>query len=212
MQKGVGTPSWFSPSMECGRRLVFPRFLDHYFVSVVFHALQAGVHNRGEVALCRYLRRTFPRLTLSELFDDVPPGAYRQDVQCQDVQRLTYASGAFDLVTSTEVFVGAGDEERVRDTVDAGYAAKRRRFLAEQGYAYRIVDAAAREVLLAPLLERPDLIADRRLGHPQLVGRGGEMLVAGGRFEDSNGGQGRQASHGGLYKHRLWDLSRVQLA
>ena len=25
-------------------------------------------------ALCRYLRRTFPRLTLSELFDDVPPG------------------------------------------------------------------------------------------------------------------------------------------
>jgi DNA excision repair protein ERCC-3 len=29
-----------------------------------------------------------------------------------------------------------------RDTVDAAYAARRRRFLAEQGYAYRIVDAA----------------------------------------------------------------------
>jgi DNA excision repair protein ERCC-3 len=32
-----------------------------------------------------------------------------------------------------------------RDTVDADYAARRRRFLAEQGYAYRIVDAAAVE-------------------------------------------------------------------
>lgn len=30
----------------------------------------------------------------------------------------------------------------VRDTVDADFAAKRQRFLAEQGYAYRIVDAA----------------------------------------------------------------------
>ena len=29
-----------------------------------------------------------------------------------------------------------------RDTVDADFAAKRQRFLAEQGYAYRIVDAA----------------------------------------------------------------------
>jgi DNA excision repair protein ERCC-3 len=29
-----------------------------------------------------------------------------------------------------------------RDTVDADYAARRRRFLAEQGYAYRILDAA----------------------------------------------------------------------
>ena len=30
----------------------------------------------------------------------------------------------------------------VRDTVDADYAAHRQRFLAEQGYAYRIVDAS----------------------------------------------------------------------
>ena len=29
-----------------------------------------------------------------------------------------------------------------RDTVDADFAAKRQRFLAEQGYAYRIIDAA----------------------------------------------------------------------
>ena len=61
-------------------------------------------------ALCRYLRRTFPRLTVSELFDDVPPGAYKDGVQCQDVQRLTYASGSFDLVTSTEVFEHVPDD------------------------------------------------------------------------------------------------------
>ena len=29
-----------------------------------------------------------------------------------------------------------------RDTVDADFAAHRQRFLAEQGYAYRIIDAA----------------------------------------------------------------------
>ena len=61
-------------------------------------------------ALCRYLRRTFPRLTVSELFDDVPPGAYKDGVQCQDVQRLTYASRSFDLVTSTEVFEHVPDD------------------------------------------------------------------------------------------------------
>ncbi len=61
-------------------------------------------------ALCRYLRRTFPRLTVSELFDDVPPGAYKDGVQCQDVQRLTYASDSFDLVTSTEVFEHVPDD------------------------------------------------------------------------------------------------------
>lgn len=61
-------------------------------------------------ALCRYLRRTFPRLTVSELFDDVPPGAYKDGVQCQDVQRLTYASGSFDLVSSTEVFEHVPDD------------------------------------------------------------------------------------------------------
>jgi SAM-dependent methyltransferase len=63
-------------------------------------------------ALCRYLRRTFARVTVSELFDDVPPGGFRGGVQCQDVQRLTYADAAFDLVTSTEVFEHVPDDAR----------------------------------------------------------------------------------------------------
>ena len=63
-------------------------------------------------ALCRYLRRTFQHVTLSEFFDDLPRGAFRGGVQCQDVERLTFADCAFDLVTSTEVFEHVADDER----------------------------------------------------------------------------------------------------
>jgi SAM-dependent methyltransferase len=63
-------------------------------------------------ALCRYLRRTFAQVTVSELFDGVAPGDVRDGVQCQDVQRLTYDAAAFDLVTSTEVFEHVPDDLR----------------------------------------------------------------------------------------------------
>jgi SAM-dependent methyltransferase len=63
-------------------------------------------------ALCRHLRRTFARVTVSELFDGVPPGQFRDGVQCQDVQRLTYPAASFDLVTSTEVFEHVPDDRR----------------------------------------------------------------------------------------------------
>lgn len=63
-------------------------------------------------ALCRYLRRAFARVTVSELFDGVPPGGFHNGVQCQDVQALTYADAVFDLVTSTEVFEHVADDGR----------------------------------------------------------------------------------------------------
>jgi SAM-dependent methyltransferase len=63
-------------------------------------------------ALCRYLRQTFTRVTVSELWDDVAPGSVRNGVQCQDVQRLTYGDRTFDLVTSTEVFEHVPDDRR----------------------------------------------------------------------------------------------------
>ena len=61
-------------------------------------------------ALCRYHDRRFPNTTFSEYFDDVEPGDFRRGVQCQNVQRLTFASGSFDLVTSTEVFEHVADD------------------------------------------------------------------------------------------------------
>ena len=54
--------------------------------------------------LVGYLRRHAGKLTLSEYFDDVPPGQYKAGVQCQDVQQLTYPDDCFDVCTSTEVF------------------------------------------------------------------------------------------------------------
>lgn len=63
-------------------------------------------------ALCRHLRRSYGRVTVSELFDGVAAGQFRDGVQCQDVQRLTYADASFDLVTSTEVFEHVPDDRR----------------------------------------------------------------------------------------------------
>jgi DNA excision repair protein ERCC-3 len=53
-----------------------------------------------------------------------------------------------------------------RDSIDAEYAAHRQRFLAEQGYAYRIVDA---DDLLGPVL--PDVESE---GEPDSERQGPE--------------------------------------
>ncbi len=101
-----------------GRRCVrcFSTFR-HRAVGVVLDRL--GLEQSARVyelssrgALCRHLSRTFTRVTISELFDGVAPGDFDRGVQCQDVQRLTYGDGAFDLVTSTEVFEHVPDDRR----------------------------------------------------------------------------------------------------
>ena len=60
--------------------------------------------------LYRFLRRKVPLLTVSEYFDGVEPGTWRDGVLCQDVERLTFADGTFDVCTSTEVFEHVGDD------------------------------------------------------------------------------------------------------
>jgi hypothetical protein len=62
-----------------------------------------------------------------------------------------------------------------------------------------------------PLLEAAYLVADRRLGHPELVGGGGEMLVPSRGFEDPDGGQWRQSAHAAFHKSVLWSLSILRL-
>jgi len=60
--------------------------------------------------LFNFLRSHVADLRYSEYFDDVEPGTVRDGVVCQDVQRLTFADGCFDLCTSTEVMEHVGDD------------------------------------------------------------------------------------------------------
>lgn len=62
--------------------------------------------------LFEFLRKEVADLAYSEYFDDAPPGAVRDGVPCQDVERLTFADGTFDLCTSTEVFEHVPDDAR----------------------------------------------------------------------------------------------------
>ena len=60
--------------------------------------------------LVPFLRRRCRSLATSEYLPDVPPGEWRDGVQCQDVQRLTHRDASFDLCTSTEVFEHVADD------------------------------------------------------------------------------------------------------
>ena len=57
-----------------------------------------------------FLRRRTRSLATSEYFADVAPGESVDGVRCEDVQRLTYADGSFDLVTHTEVLEHVPDD------------------------------------------------------------------------------------------------------
>lgn len=59
-----------------------------------------------EVAIKGPLKRhlqSSKRYVNSYFWEDVAPGAWKDDVQCQDLTRLTYEDARFDLVMSTEV-------------------------------------------------------------------------------------------------------------
>jgi SAM-dependent methyltransferase len=61
-------------------------------------------------ALTAFLRRHARSVALSEFFPDLPPGAMRDGVRCEDVCRLGYADASFDLVTHTEVLEHVADD------------------------------------------------------------------------------------------------------
>ena len=60
--------------------------------------------------LVDWLRSHAGSLTTSEYIPDVAPGLSHQGIRCEDVQRLTFADGVFDLCTSTEVFEHVVDD------------------------------------------------------------------------------------------------------
>ncbi len=54
------------------------------------------------------LRRS-PRVTLSEYYDDVPPGTDVKGTLCQDLQNLSFPDERFDIVVSEDVFEHVAD-------------------------------------------------------------------------------------------------------
>jgi SAM-dependent methyltransferase len=62
--------------------------------------------------LVGFLAKEAGKLTLSEYFDDVPVGQFKGNVQCQDVQNLTFQNNTFDVCTSIEVFEHVADDAR----------------------------------------------------------------------------------------------------
>lgn len=57
-----------------------------------------------------WLAKRVRSLATSEYIDGVAGGDSRQGVRCEDVQRLTFPDGSFDLCTSTEVFEHVEDD------------------------------------------------------------------------------------------------------
>lgn len=55
-------------------------------------------------AVLAFLRRHCRDVVTSEYLQDVEPGSTHAGMRCEDVQRLSFADGSFDLCTSTEVF------------------------------------------------------------------------------------------------------------
>jgi SAM-dependent methyltransferase len=102
-------------------------------------------------AFHRYLRRTFAHVTVSELFDDVAPGAFRDGVQCQDVQQLTYGDGAFDVATSTEVLEHVPDDRRAFREL------------------HRVLGPGGLLIFTVPLMDAPDTIERARLEDGRVV-------------------------------------------
>ncbi len=62
--------------------------------------------------LFRFLGERAAKLTFSEFYDDVAPGSFKDGVQCQDVEQLTFEDSSFDLCTSTEVFEHVPDDRK----------------------------------------------------------------------------------------------------
>lgn len=62
--------------------------------------------------LVAFLSRHAGTLSLSEYFDGVDPGKEVGGVRCEDVERLTFDAGQFDLITSSDVFEHVADDRR----------------------------------------------------------------------------------------------------
>ena len=99
--------------------------------------------SRGPVV--EFLRPRVGHLTCSEYLEDVAPGRSRDGVRSEDVQRLTFGDGTFDLCTSTEVFEHVADDIR-------GFREVR-----------RVLRPGGRFIFTVPLTDQPTTVERARL-------------------------------------------------
>lgn len=101
-------------------------------------------------ALLRYLQRHCRSVATSEYLEGVAPGSSRNGVRCEDVQRLSYADGSFDLCTSTEVFEHVPDDR-------AGFRE-----------LHRVLRPGGRLLFTVPLTDRTDTVERARRDGPHV--------------------------------------------
>lgn len=136
--------------------------------------------------LVNWLRRDAGKVTCSEYIDGVPVGEIVDGVQCQDVQRLTYAAASFDICTSTEVF-----EHVPEDTL--GFAE-----------LHRVLRPGGRLIFSVPISEREKTIERARLTDGKI-----EHLLPPEYHGDRIRGQGRVLAY---RNYGLDILDRVRMA
>ena len=59
-----------------------------------------------------FLKKRAGALELSEYWPDIPLGAEKEGISCQNVEQLTFRDSSFHLCTSTEVFEHVSDDTR----------------------------------------------------------------------------------------------------
>ena len=62
------------------------------------------IYEPGLIGPFRKLFQKLPGYSNSYFWEDVTPGEFREDVQCQDLMNLTYGDSSFDLVLSSDIF------------------------------------------------------------------------------------------------------------
>lgn len=87
----------------------------HRAIGFVFSQIPTNADTRiyelsAHGAFYKYLLPRFPYLTTSDFIPGVTSGIMHKGRTIQDVEHLTYFSGSFDIVTSTEVFEHVADD------------------------------------------------------------------------------------------------------
>lgn len=80
---------------------LFGRQLDRLEGGAVY---ELSAHGALYNALLRFSNDTGFDFACSEYFEDAHIGEVRNGVSCENVERLTFADGSFNLITSTDVF------------------------------------------------------------------------------------------------------------